>query len=130
MRMQVIVLFGTLFVAQPVLCLYHGPSTVFANQAVVAANDKDAFDIDFDVIDQELASLGIEEKKPEKSWWITEQIKHIGTKVMIKALLGYVALQEFCSDKWDASSKKVRALFALCYRSKSNKKPSHEPQKS
>lgn len=94
-----------------------------------SASDNDDFEIDFDAIDRELANLPIEEKKPENSWWITKQCKRIGTKIMIKALLGYIALQEYCTEKWQGLSKRMRVLAALCYTSKVEKQY-HDPHKS
>src|SRR6476646_7932151 len=64
--------------------------------------------IDFDALDEELSLLPMSEQKEENSWWITRQAKHFGTKIAIKALLGYIALQEYCSDRWDSLSRRIR----------------------
>ena len=132
MRIQSIILFGMLLAMQPVFSSSYSSTNVSANskfmgfQYVCKADDD--FEIDFDAIDRELELLKLEEKKPQKSWWITKQLKHIGTRIMIRFLLGYIALQEFCTEKWHAMSKRVCALVALGYSFKSTKK-FHEPQK-
>ncbi len=115
MKIQLLVLCSMVFIMQPVF-----------SWSYELTND---FEIDFDAIDKELESLKLEEKKLQKSWWITKEIKHIGTKIMIKSLLVYIRLQEFCVNKWHNMSKRLSKLAALCYASKSNKH-FHEPKKS
>ena len=115
MKIQLFFLFSMFFIMQPVFSL----SYRFTNKTVNSKHND--FIIDFDAIDKELQILKLEEKKPKKSWWITKKIKHIGTKIMIKSLLGYIGLQEFCVNKWHNMSRRIRELLALCYAFKSNK---------
>lgn len=63
--------------------------------------------IDFDALEEELSLLPATEEKEENSWWVTRQVKHYSTKLMIKALLAYIAVQEYCSDTWDSISRKI-----------------------
>lgn len=91
----------------------HSGRSLYESFRQICKNN-DHIEIDFDVLDKELALLPIEEKESRNSWWITKQTKHFMTKMMIKTLLGYIALQEYCNKKWDSFSKTMRKLRIYC----------------
>lgn len=127
MVIRLLVLYVLLFFIQPTFGLFDNfLSFNIVRSSKMAPVEYDNFEIDFDALDKELEDMPVSE--PQKQWWITKQIKHYGTRVMIKALLGYITLHEYCVGAWHITSKKMRMLLALCYGPQ--RKHTHEVTKS